>query len=379
MRTVNDENNNVSLIKQCFYLVFFVLLFICISQSGIYKYVVLAALTVVFFLMRPCIPVKYCTVFLHSLVYIAFGLFFAQLKGSFSYESLKQILIYLSSGAFAVGLFSVFGKENADCLVECQFWGLIIAYILLFARYFTPSAFYYESSLYAYIFGIYVLLFFYRRKYLKTVIAVIFMLFEHKRITDAAAVFCLLCLVIIFLCEKLRLRRIVNGIGCAVILIVPLVWIFACRSGVIFTLFEKFGVNTMGRTAVWQRMSEYYEFSPGYSGKGIGWVLLWLQGAGISAFNNLHNDFLTAYIELGFIGYFFWLVSFVAIIVFVRKKSASDSNFVLVLIGYSFINFLTDNIYLYVTYLMPLYVILLNVVFGGNGRRDKMPLAENIR
>ena len=73
-----------------------------------------------------------------------------------------------------------------------------------------------------------------------------------------------------------------------------------------------------------------------------------------------------AYIELGFWGYVLWILSFVLIVGLVKKESVKKANFIMILFGYAFINFLTDNIYLYVSFLTPLYTICLDVIYGEN-------------
>ena len=63
-----------------------------------------------------------------------------------------------------------------------------------------------------------------------------------------------------------------------------------------------------------------------------------------------------------------------------KKKGIRCANLVGLLIGYMFINLLTDNIYLYITFLIPLYIILLGLVFGdidsskSVGHTEKMVL-----
>lgn len=359
------EKNDGALKRQSSYFVFYVLLFICVSQSGIAKYFVLSALTVFFFVMRP-VPVKYFLVILHSMVYVIAGVATACVKGNFVYESIKQILIYMSCGFFAIGVFSFYGKKQSEELIDCQFFGLLAAYVIMFAKYFTPEEFFYESSLYAYIFGAYALLYFYRGSYFKMLLAVAFMIFDHKRITDAATVFCVLCLILIWLCGKIRLRRIINFAGCIVLAVFPLVWIYLCRAGIAERIFDALNINTMGRVNMWRKMNDYYVFSPDFTGWGIGWVSEWLKNANIPSFSNLHNDFLMAYIELGFWGYVLWILSFVLIVALVKKESVKKANFIMILFGYAFINFLTDNIYLYVSFLTPLYTICLDVIYGEN-------------
>ena len=71
----------------------------------------------------------------------------------------------------------------------------------------------------------------------------------------------------------------------------------------VFTYMEKAGIETNGRAFIYSHVNEYYDFSPLFPGRGIGFLTYQLNevvSLGVSA---VHNDFLQFYIDLGFFGY----------------------------------------------------------------------------
>lgn len=353
--------------KDLKYLLLYVLLFILITQEGIIKYLILTAGIMYTFMSRKRTSAKYYGLLLHAIVYSVLGLALAIVSSNVSYESIKQILIYLCSGLFAISMFHLYGKDDTKRLLDLQLIGLCIAYVIMYARYFTLEAFYYESCHYAYIFGVYGILYFCQRRYIMMALSVLFMVFDHKRITNGAFVAVLLVVIIIRQTRSEKVRKAIDRAASAAMVIVPILWVYFGSNGTLVTIFARLGINTLGRvegTGAWNIAREYYSFMPLYVGKGIGWVLNWLGTAVVPGFSNLHNDFLTAFIELGFIGFIVWLISFLIIPRRLKSENRSLSNLINVLIGFMFINMLTDNIYIYVTFLFPFYVVLLSILFG---------------
>ncbi len=364
------------------YFLVYILLFFVISQSGIFKYFVLMAGIFFCFLYRKKIHIKYLSVLSHSIFYVVIGLFIAVATSNFSFESIKQSLIFLSSGLFSVALFSLYGEQNSDRLVDIQFYALCVVYLLLYGRYFTLETFYYESNLYAYIFGIYGIIYLLKKQYFRMVFALLFMLFDHKRIADGAFFIVFVCTLLVIALKNKKYQRGIYILARVMLFFIPVLWVLFCGNGMLVTIFAKLRINTMGRlegVGAWNIAREYYEISPLYMGRGSGWVLEWLNYAEIPAFSNLHNDFLTAYIELGFWGYLFWLASFQCMIGRYKKlKGVKYANIFCVMFGFMFINLLTDNIYLYVTFLMPFYTILLSAIYGSeNWFSVAQPFAAN--
>ena len=105
-----------------------------------------------------------------------------------------------------------------------------------------------------------------------------------------------------------------------------------------------FEVDTMGRNEVYGFIEKYYDISLGFLGYGFEYTTVILQQIqqtnpelkiGVLA---LHNNILTVYIELGFLGFWAWIVyTWVFLLFFLSEL-------------YIFITYTTDNtLYYYYT------------------------------
>lgn len=355
--------------RDSFFLALYFIIYILISQHGILKYVALSGAIVLTLLITTKINLKYFVVMIHALFYTAYGALLSYVNMMFSFDSVKQILIYICPGLFSIFFFSIYGKKNSKKMLDVQFVGLCLAYICLFARKINYSSLSFESHMYAYIFGAFAIIYFWQKRYRWMLSALLFMFIEDKRIVFLAFGVTLFFSFIIGKIRNERYLGIINKWLSFLLLICPIIWIYLCSSGVLELIFQLLEINSMGRlngSSAWSQAGQYYDFSPVYLGRGIGWVLGWLGRAGISSFPILHNDFLAGYIELGFWGYVMWIILFLTIPCLLRKN-VHIANAVILLTGYMFINFLTDNTYIYVTWLLPFYSILLAIVYGKDG------------
>lgn len=90
--------------------------------------------------------------------------------------------------------------------------------------------------------------------------------------------------------------------------VVLLFYIFAVKMG-FFDLLEDYGIDTMGRALIYKKVSRFYEFLPNYIGQGMGFLAYQLT-VNLNVYSgSVHNDFLQFYIDLGFWGYIFWILT----------------------------------------------------------------------
>ena len=148
------------------------------------------------------------------------------------------------------------------------------------------------------------------------------------------------------------------------LVIFPFFYIYIIKNGYLEELVYTYGINTSGRidgTTAWNYLLNLYDFSILFVGNGLGKTIDYLEYANIPFFVLLHNDFLSTFIEIGFIIFFLWLCSFQ----FIKKYTISNyhKNCINVLILFMFFCFLTDNIYMYISFIIPFYSILLKIVF----------------
>ena len=65
----------------------------------------------------------------------------------------------------------------------------------------------------------------------------------------------------------------------------------------------------MGRALIYKKVSRFYEFLPNYIGQGMGFLAYQLT-VNLNVYSgSVHNDFLQFYIDLGFWGYIFWILT----------------------------------------------------------------------
>ena len=94
---------------------------------------------------------------------------------------------------------------------------------------------------------------------------------------------------------------------------------FLYIAGIRYGLFEfletQLGLDTKGRALLFANVAPYYEISFTYMGRGTGFerMVEWFSGAvqaePLRTQTQIHNDFLRMYLNIGFIGYWVWLWS----------------------------------------------------------------------
>lgn len=91
-------------------------------------------------------------------------------------------------------------------------------------------------------------------------------------------------------------------------LIFILLYIGASYYG-LYDYLETIGLDTKGRDRIYSIYSQYYDFSPVYMGKGMGWVkaqMLYWSEIGYEIVEHTHNTYVQEYIELGMSGFLIW-------------------------------------------------------------------------
>lgn len=247
--------------------------------------------------------------------------------------------------------------------IDIQLFAIITAFVLRQAPDFTFRDL--LESHYAFIMGVYVIYYLYIKKYPYFFIALFFMYLGNKRIAFFAMIFSSALLLVRHFspkCQKLLLSLLVMGE-----MAVLYIYLFFCSSPRFLDLRLSLDYMFSGRMKAWEQVRGVYSFHPFYAGKGIGWVLGSLNQMKIPHFDNLHNDVLSIYIELGFAGMGLWLCLTFLFVFFARENHRVC---IFSLLTYTIINLCTDNISIYIGYLVPYYLILLSV-FDNNVLRGK--------
>lgn len=212
-----------------------------------------------------------------------------------------------------------------------------------------------------------------------------------KRIAVAAiAIGLLIGWLLLALC---RVKHAKQAFGLAMLIMAAvcvalLGYIYAVRAGM-FDLLTAIGVDTKGRTEIYQLMSRFYEVSPSFIGQGGAFVQLLFygefttgqmldvfstfQGTGISS---LHNDFLMYFIELGFFGYITWLASLTLLRVrhFGRRGYSQRGVMTACLMLYVIIISLTDNTLQYPLIYMTTNILIMSIDFDKEVHEEEIRL-----
>lgn len=339
-------------------------LFYIMKDEGITKYiVVLAASGVFFFYGIRYFDKDFLFFLVPSLVYIVFGVGIAGFRGTITFQSVKEIAFAVIPWFSAVCFYMVSKRTGVD-FIKWQYWSMILLTITWLRYYYVEDIL---ESQYSFIFGVYLLYFCLIKKDIKYILFTTLMLYlMNKRIAMLAAV--VILIVYDFVRYAIRKRtdlqgKVLSGLSALAIVSFLGYVVLLC----ILNLKGQFVQDlTSGRSVAWEAVKEYYQLSVFWTGKGLGDVVNCLGVLQFPSFTtNLHNDLLKVYIEIGSIGYLIWLIShfFVCGRVCKRRKLSFNKAFFLVTVMiYTFLNYMTDNIMVYINYWFPAYLVIFSAV-----------------
>lgn len=145
------------------------------------------------------------------------------------------------------------------------------------------------------------------------IIALFFFLLGWKRIAlMALPITVVMALMLGRMRSKYRIPLMKTIAWTAVIL--SFLYVAATRYGWFEMITNYFGIDTMGRNEIYSYIENYYKISIGFIGYGFEYTTVILQQVmqtdpdahiGVLA---LHNNILTLYIEMGFVGFWAWMI-----------------------------------------------------------------------
>lgn len=212
-----------------------------------------------------------------------------------------------------------------------------------------------QAGDYTYAFGVFFFFFLShsdkgKKNIIHLILSLVFFLMAFKRASILAIALCVLfCYLVKKFNDKWRERScILVGTG---LVIAAFAYVVMVKYGILDWIVETFNINTMGRMILYRFICQYFEFSITYLGYGIGFVNRLFQSrieagnpvfAGIEA---LHSDILLRYVELGFLGFSFWIIYEIILVPLWFFKRADSLSGVLVM-GisiYYYLTCFTDN------------------------------------
>lgn len=333
------------------------------NMAGIKKYAFIVGLCIVFvalgFKKRWSAEALLC-LSMPVFCYVLLGGLSAFIATSSQITTVKVMLYVLLPFVFSFFLYIYYGKSMTH-IADMHFLGSILAYAIFDAPYFA-KIFQWES-IYAFVFGVFVIFYAYQKKWLFFVIAASFMYFTEKRIAIFAVLIALLLMGILWLFEQ---NKKLVFIFWTFSMVVIFLYIYLIYHGILENICWGANINTNGRVEMYGKIATEADFSLGYFGRGIGIVEQLLECYNIAAFQNLHNDLLKFYIELGFLGLFLYLGSYGIMFMMAGKYFGKSCMCYLFLIStYTMIVLATDNISIYMIYLIPMYVTMFATLSSG--------------
>ena len=339
------------------------------NMGGIKKYALVLTVCTVFMVLgfkkRWSVETLLCTA-MPVLSYVLLGSFSAFLATSSQTTTVKVILYVLVPFVFSFFTYVYYGKEMKH-IADMHFLGSVLAYAIFDAPYFA-KIFHWES-IYAFVFGIFVIYYAHQKKWLFCIIAACFTYFAEKRIALLAVLATLMFMGLLWLFEQSKkLVLILWTLSSATVF----GYIYLIYHGILEKICWGANINTNGRVEMYGRIAAEAEFSLGYLGRGLGIVEQLLEYYNISSYVNLHNDLLKFYIELGFGGLILYLTSYGIVFIFAEKYFGKSRMCYLFLIAiYTVIIFATDNTSIYMIYLIPMYVTMFAVLSSEETLRAK--------
>lgn len=330
------------------------------NVGGVKKYIVVMFLCGVYLLLGKkkrwpgeailCVVIPVVT-------YIIIGSLSALIHVNLQSDTLKIILYWITPLVFSFALYSYYG-ENMEYIINIQFLGACLAYAF-FDVPFLMKLFQWES-IYAFVFGIFAIYYAYRKKWIGSFVAIMFVFFAEKRIALLSLLIALMFMGIVWIFQENK--KLVLFFWGLIIAMVYL-YLYLIYSGTMYDICWGANINTNGRVEMYGRMANEFQFSIGYLGRGLGVVENLLEHWNISTYSNLHNDLLKFYIELGFLGLLIFLLSYGIMFWLVDFWFGKSSMcFLFGIVVYTMALFATDNVSIYLIYLIPFYSAIFTVL-----------------
>lgn len=216
-----------------------------------------------------------------------------------------------------------------------------------------------------------------KRNYKGILLSLIIIYLTYKRIGVAGGILALICLFFFKKTNHKSIRRWSAFLTIGVTLICFL-YVYLIDSNLLGILAQKYEIDFMGRLDIYTYMSQFFEFSPLYFGRGfsagsiINGSAMLLNGKLISG----HSDILFKYIDFGFWGMLAWICwnCFVFPGKVERRYGAQTAKIWIVFTIYAFVTYLTDNTFGYFAFNTCYFVVVAHSIENGKeliGEREK--------
>ncbi len=282
---------------------------------------------------------NYCiwTALLPAIIILFYSIalqFLQSLSFDYIVRSIMLCLRWILYCLWAIRTIYIFNKKSADLLLASCTVAYIPSIIIFFAQFgviggintLLSKNIYHdfvalEVHRLTYVFGFLAVYYLYqwiilrKRVILQFLLSTLFLFLGLKRIANMAFIIAVLVVLILKFIRKEKNKYRFACILSVCLVLLSLGYIYLIKSGILQIVFNYFGIEDSFRFNFWNHISPYYDFSVGFTGRGISFAqrFMWHEWSNIkdlSVGTNIHNDILSYYIGLGFIGFcaFFLLV-----------------------------------------------------------------------
>ena len=345
-----------------------VVMFYILHFSGSIKYIFFVAWISYYLVIYRSIKKEMLYILLPSLICIGIGLSLAVFN-SLNTIAIKESIFYFLPPFGAICIWKAKGYKTKN-YVDVMFFADLTVFLITMLPKFNKVD--WLESQYAFIIGIYVLYFLFNHEYKMFFVSLVALILAHKRIAWGGVLIAAILLFVTYrkrkessIRDKKKAIYVVTIVGVLAVAIL-LVWVYLCSIDAVSMVMMKFHINSQGRIDQWVKFNNQYVFSPFYVGHGLGYVTSIIERWGISTYLVFHNDILLMYIQLGFIGFVAYFYShFMIVKHYIKHYSLQiqEAMFLITIIGYTFICYLTDNISIYINYQFPFYVIFFSIIY----------------
>lgn len=351
-------------------------LYYFMNAAGTVKYLLAIGLSVLFlFLGRKkqwSLEVLFIVAF-PAAVYIFVGSINALINTCIPTTTIKEIIYWFVPILLTFSLYTYYGKDMVR-VVDLEFFAAIIAY---FATYYWSLFRYWEmESVFAFVFGAFLIYYLYQKRWIFSILSAVLVYMCVKKIAFLAVAAAVMVMLFVFLTKKSKIvvltlwGMFISGIY---------YYLYLLDSGILKSVLYGFGNYANGRFTMYDRFREMYEVSALYIGRGLGYVVNILESWNIPTYANLHNDLLKFYIETGFWGILLFLISY-GVVFYISERSFDSSKMCLLfsMTIYSMVLYMTDNVSIYMLYLVPVYSIFFAVLNSeSNDKKGKIYAEKN--
>lgn len=362
------EKNRKQIVVFCLEIIAMTLLYTILDLAGIYKYMVVIASGLALFLWKRnniCQLKEDGYLLIPAMIYCGIGLCLSVFGGNQTFWTIKTVAFWMIPPLFAL-LLGMAYDSNRSHMVDIQFYGALLSYLATKGGYILLVGEW--ESAFAFVFGLFGIYYVWRHRWIAAAAAMIGMHFANKRIAVFAVVLCLILMLFLKLVKYSE-----KWIAALWIMLMTTVgvYLYGIFSGAFAVLCERFQIDTMTRVDMYAQIAEKV---PGFRwlGQGLGAVNEMLAGM-LSAevfnrwYENPHNDFLKIYLELGALGLFLFLASYLIIFYIAGKKGIERRALsqLFIIVTYFMMLMTTDNVSIYILFLVPMYSICL-ALMGEN-------------